>query len=488
MNFTSFEFFGFFGIFFFLYWLVFNRNAGTQNLFLLAANYIFYVWWDWRFLLLLIASSAINFFIGIQLAQSMNSRHRKLLLSLGLLQGLGGLIYFKYFNFFITSFKDGFASIGVNLSVHTLDIILPLGISYYTFRTLSYLLDIDKRKIKPTTDWVVFFNYVSFFPTLLSGPIDKAKMFIPQLEKKREFTYEKGTDGLRQILWGFFKKIVIADNCATFTNEIFDNFQSYHGATLLLGIFLFAIQLYCDFSGYSDMAIGFARMIGFDITKNFNFPYFAQNIADFWRRWHISLTSWMTEYVFTPLSIAFRDYGKMGLILAIVINLTLVGIWHGANWSFIFFGFMHGCLFIPLILMGTMNKKKTIAKGRFFPTFSQFLNIIGTFSLIMLTFVIFKTSSFANAAMYYKEMFSGLFHKGAYIETLHFLQWKNLLLLMLIIFLFLLTEWIGKEQDYAIEKLAAKWYKPLRWSFYLSLLIFVYYFAGERQQFIYFQF
>ncbi len=295
-------------------------------------------------------------------------------------------------------------------------------------------------------------------------------------------------NALRQILWGFFKKIVIADNCARFTNEIFDNFHNYHGSTLLLGLYLFAIQLYCDFSGYSDMAIGFSRLMGFNVTKNFNFPFFAQNIADFWRRWHISLTSWLTEYVFTPLSIALRDYNKVGLIIAIVINLTLCGIWHGARWSYIFFGFVHGCLFIPLILNGTLNKKKLLPKGNALPTVKQLLDMFLTFTLIVLSFAVFKSNNFHEAVTYYAEMFSGLFSKNAYVETFKFLLWENLIFLVVTILIFILIEWYGKEGNFAIEKFGIKWIKQARWAFYLTLLLFIYYFAGEKQQFIYFKF
>ena len=253
-----------------------------------------------------------------------------------------------------------------------------LGISFFTFRTLSYLLDIDKGKIKAEKNWVVFFAYVSFFPSILSGPIDRAKNLIPQLEKKRAFDYNQAIDGLRQILWGLFKKIVIADNCAPFVNQIFNNYQSYPSSSLLLGAFFYAIQIYADFSGYSDMAIGISRLMGFNITKNFDFPFFAQNIAEYWRKWHMSLTSWLTDYVFTPLSIAFRDYGKWGLTFAIIINFTIIGIWHGPNWTYVLFGFLHGCYFIPLILRGTMNKKNKIAKGKLFPSFRELINMLAT--------------------------------------------------------------------------------------------------------------
>ena len=241
---------------------------------------------------------------------------------------------------------------------------IPLGISFFTFRTISYVLDVYNENIEATKDWLVFFNYVAFFPSILSGPIDKSKLFIPQLETNRIFDYKEASSGIRQILWGLFKKVVVADNCSFFVNEIFGNNYDYSGATLLIGAIFFSFQLYADFSGYSDMAIGVSRVLGFNISKNFDFPFFSQNIAEFWRKWHISLTSWLTEYVFTPLNFSLRKLGKTGLIISILINFTICGIWHGANWTYILFGFIHGCLFIPLILNETLNKDNKLAQKK----------------------------------------------------------------------------------------------------------------------------
>ena len=406
MVFNSIEFVIYFTIFFLIYWVILKRNLLFQNYFLLIASCIFYAWWDWRFMILLLGSTLFNYILGIKISEASDESKKRIYLYLGVFQGVGLLVYFKYFNFFIASFTDLMNLIGFNSSYHTLKIILPLGISFYTFRTLSYLLDINNNKIKASKNWLVFFNYVTFFPSLMSGPIDKAKPLISQLEKLREFDYSKIVDGCRQVLWGLFKKLVIADNCAPLANNIFSNYQNLSASELLLGSFYYTVQLYADFSGYSDMAIGFSKMIGFNISKNFDYPFFAQNISDYWRRWHISLTSWLTEYVFTPLSIWLRDLGDLGLILAIIINIVVCGIWHGANWTYVLFGFVHGCYFIPLILKGTMNKKNKSSREALFPSLIEYKNIMLTFLLIILTNIIFRSNSCVESFLYYKKIFS----------------------------------------------------------------------------------
>jgi alginate O-acetyltransferase complex protein AlgI len=441
MIFNSIAFFCFFIVFYLLYWFVTNKNLKAQNLLILVASYFFYAWSDWRFLSYLIGSTVLNFILGIYIERSTNPRHKKLLLYIGLLQGIGGLIFFKYFNFFITSFNDAFRFFGLNPDLHLLRIIIPLGISFFTFRTISYLLDINKGKIKASTDWIIFFTYVAYFPSLVSGPIDRANNLIPQLEKKRVMNSNQTVDGLNQILWGFFKKIVVADNCSAYVSQIFHGYHTLPASSLLLGAFLYAIQIYADFSGYTDMAIGFSNLIGLRVTKNFNFPFFAQNIAEYWRKWHISLTSWLTEYVFTPLSISFRDYGNFGLILAIVINFTICGIWHGANWTYVLFGFLHGCYFIPLILRGTMNKKKKITQDKLLPSLKEFLNMLGTFTLVMLTLVIFRSDTIGQAFHY----LSGLFSLSLFTSPEMHL---NPLLFILVMFI---VEWLQRDKEFGLQ-------------------------------------
>jgi alginate O-acetyltransferase complex protein AlgI len=480
MVFNSYTFFAFFISFFFLYWFGF-KNLKMQNLLLLAGSYFFYAWADWRFLLFLVGVSALNFFLGIYIEKSPSEKNKKWLLYIGLLQGIGGLAFFKYYNFFVVSIKEALSTVNITAGLQTLDIIIPLGISFFTFRTISYLLDIEKGKLEATKDWVVFFNYVAFFPTILSGPIDKAKMFIPQLEKERTFDYDLAVNGMQQILWGFFKKIAIANSCAVITDEIFKNYQNLPASTLLIGAFFYTIQIYADFSGYSDMAIGFSKLLGFRITKNFEYPFFAQNIADFWRRWHISLTAWLTEYVFTPLSIAFRDYGNLGLVLAIVINFTIIGIWHGANWTYVLFGFLHGCYYIPLILNGTMNKKKKLSKDKNLPSLSEAINMVLTFILVMFTFVLFRAETIAQAFDYYRRLVSKS------LLALPVIDMQAAILTLFLTIIMLVTEWINRNEEHGLVIQSPNAYK--RWGVYTMLLLALFFFGvyGENQ-FIYFQF
>ena len=300
MLFNSIDFAIFLPIVFVLYWFVF-KTLKSQNILLIIASYVFYAWWDWRFLGLIIVSTLIDYSIGLAIDSEKNKKSKKALLTLSILLNLGILGFFKYYNFFIENFKDAFQLFGRDLDINYLNIILPVGISFYTFQTMSYSIDIYRNKIKPTTNLVAFASFICFFPQLVAGPIERASSFLPQVEKRRIFSYAKATDGLKQILWGLFKKMVIADNCAVFVNDIFENHANYSGSTLLFGAFLFTIQIYCDFSGYSDIAIGVSRLFGFNLKKNFAFPYFSRNIAEFWRRWHISLTTWFKDYFYIPI-------------------------------------------------------------------------------------------------------------------------------------------------------------------------------------------
>jgi alginate O-acetyltransferase complex protein AlgI len=486
MLFNSIDFAIFIAIFFLLYWFAAQKNLRFQNILLLVACYFFYAWWDWRFLSLLIASSLLNYYLGIQIAKSTNDKRRSILVGTGLVQGIGMLFFFKYYNFFITSFQNAFSIINVHFSIHTLQLILPLGISFYTFRTISYILDINNEEIKPTTNWVAFFTYVAFFPSLISGPIDRAKLLIPQLEKKRTFDYNQVTDGMRQILWGLFKKLVVADNCAVITNQVFDNYATLPASSLVMGAMFYSFQVYADFSGYSDMAIGVARLLGFNITKNFNFPFFAQNIAEFWQRWHISLTSWMTDYVYTPLSFIFRKYKKAGMIMAITINFVLVGLWHGANWTFIVFGFVQACYFTPLIIRGKMNIGTKLEAGKLFPSLVQFRNMLITFILVTVANIIFRSNSVWHALDYYKHIFSASIFSypvlGSKIGAL------TLSVAVIFSFFVLCIEWLGKDKGYGLAILTQRFSKPVRWFLYYLIAMVIFLFAGKDQQFIYIQF
>ena len=482
MLFNSIEFASFFITFSILYWFVLNKNLKLQNLLLLVTSYSFYAYTDWRFLALLIIVSLFNFFLGIIIEK--NETKKSLFVFIGVLQGVGMLLYFKYFNFFIDSINKTFSSLGFGFSLNTLKIIVPLGISYFTFKTISYVIDIGNGKQKANKNWLIYFNYVAFFPTILSGPIDNGRSFIPQLNNHRLLDYEKLTDGIRQISWGLLKKVVIADNIAILINPIIDDYSTVSSSSLLLAVVLYPIQMYADFSGYSDMAIGFSRMIGFNVTKNFDYPFFSRNIAEFWRKWHISLTSWLTEYVFTPLSLAFRYYGRLGIILSVIINLTVVGLWHGGNWTYVVFGITNGLFFIPLVLNGTMLKRSKYEKGRFFPKGREFLEIMYTYFFIVFTFIIFRSPNIFEAFDIIKSIFS-----KSIIDLPDLSFEPNARLIICLSLIFMAIEWMTKEYNYALERIAQIKNNLFRWGIYW-VLIFTVICLGvfEQSQFIYFQF
>lgn len=486
MNLTSINFIAFFVIFFVIYWICSSRIK-LQNLVLLAGSYAFYGFASWRFLVLLIVLSLLNYALGLAIEQTKTNMTRRIFLLLGLLIGIGSLAYFKYFNFFIESFNQLFTGMGLHFIMNTLKIIMPLGISYYTFKTLSYLLDVDKGKVKAERNVVVFSNYIVFFPTIMAGPIDLGRNFLPQLQARRHLNYEQTSKGLRQILWGFFKKAVIANNLVLITDPIFEHYQQYASLTLILGALLYAIQLYADFSGYSDMAIGLGRLLGFQVTRNFDFPFFAQNIAEFWRKWHISLTAWLTEYVFTPLSISFRNWGKTGLILAVVINFTLCGLWHDASWNYVLFGFVHGLLFIPLILKGTMNKRNKEVKSTIIPSVSQAIKMSSTFLIVVLTFILFRTKNPGDAIGYLKGIFS--LSGGEISPFEQYLIRGNAFVTVFLLITFFILEWTGRTGQYAIEKIGANAPQYLRWAFYALLLFLIGMFSPTSESpFVYLKF
>ena len=348
MLFNSLDFAIFLPIVFVLYWFVTDKRLQWQNLLIVVVSYVFYGWWDWRFLSLLFFSSSVDYWVGLVLEREQSPSKRKLYLWASLGTNLALLMFFKYYNFFVDNFVIAFTFFGINISARSLNIILPVGLSFYTFQSMSYGIDVYRRKLKPTKDFVTFLAFVSFFPQLVAGPIERATHLLPQFYIKRNFDYDKAVDGLRQALWGFFKKMVIADNCAVHADMIFNNSSEYTGSTLLLGAFFFAFQIYGDFSGYSDIAIGISRLFGFDLMKNFNFPYFSRDIAEFWRRWHISLSTWFRDYLYYPLG------GSRGGVLKTIRNTLIVflvsGFWHGANWTFVVWGLLNALYFMPLVL------------------------------------------------------------------------------------------------------------------------------------------
>ncbi len=395
---------------------------------------------------------------------------------------LGFLGVFKYYNFFAASFVSGLTLLGFKANFGTLQVVLPVGISFYTFHGLSYIIDIYKNRIKPERGFINYSVFVSFFPLLVAGPIERATHLLPQILKKRTFEYAKAIDGLRQILWGLFKKIVIADNCAEYANTIFTNSGAYPGSTLVFGALFFTFQIYCDFSGYSDIALGVARLFGIDLLRNFAFPYFSRDIAEFWRRWHISLSSWFKDYVYIPLG------GSKGSIWLKIRNTFIIflvsGFWHGANWTFIMWGFLNALYIMPSIVFNTnRNNLEIVGKGKLLPTLKDFFNIGITFSLTVFAWIFFRADSVTNAFKYISEIFSvSLFTRPKFPGM------EKAAPIYLMLFILLIIEWIGREQQYAIEKLGAKWYKPLRWTMYYAIIVAIFHFTGNEQQFIYFQF
>lgn len=387
------------------------------------------------------------------------------------------LCLFKYFNFFSENLAQLFRLFGAELDWVTLDILLPVGISFYTFQALSYTIDVYKKNIEPTHDVVSFFAYVSFFPQLVAGPIERATNLLPQFYKSRTFDYGKAVDGMRQILWGLFKKIVVADNAATAVNEIFNNYSDLNGSTLLLGGVLFAFQIYGDFSGYSDIAIGTARLFGIDLMRNFNFPYFSRDIAEFWRRWHISLNTWFRDYIYIPLG-GSRRGTKIAIRNTFVIFLVS-GFWHGANWTFIAWGAFHALLFLPLLLLKKNRKfTDTVSQSRWYPTVGELLNMGVTFFLVVIGWIIFRADNITQAYDYLSRMFSASFF------TMPVLMNKRALFFITIL---VIVEWVGRRNQHALERISFR-NRALRWMCYYLIVIIVMLFAGQQGAFIYFQF
>ena len=475
------EFVLFFFILFNLYWFLPNNNVKKQNWLLVLANYAFYAWIDWKFVALLFASTQLVFMAAIAYHKSTNESRKKFLYLGSLIYAIGVLGFFKYFNFFIQSFVDFFKLVNINLTISQLKILIPIGISFYSFRLISYIIDISREKIEPIKDALVFHNYISFFPTILSGPIDRANKFLPLLEEKRTFSYPLCVLAFRQILWGLFKKMVIADNCAEITANVFDNFMALPASSLVLGAILYTVQMYSDFSGYSDIAIGFGKLLGFEVNKNFNYPFFATNIAEFWRNWHMSLTTWLTEYVFTPLTIIFRNLGKWGLILSITINFAICGLWHGASWTYVLFGVLNGIYFIPVILGDKMYKKRK--KGAKYSVV-DFLKMVMVFSMFMLSLLIFRASSMTDFFHQMSHLFSGSLFEVPYIP------FNKPLIIQTSIFIVVMfvAEWFTKQYDFPLFKIEQKLSKPLRYTVYYLILIAILVFQTKTENFIYVQF
>ena len=465
---------------FLLYWFAMPQKIKPQNLLILIASYCFYGWWDWRFLSLVIFSSLTDYFVGLKIAESGESKHRKWWLYVSLFFNLGLLGVFKYYGFFVDSFIDMFQAMGYHLNERSTSIILPVGISFYTFQTLSYSIDIYRGRLKPTKNLLSFLAFVSFFPQLIAGPIERASNLLPQFDKVRKFDMEKAKDGLRQMLWGLFKKVVMADFLGAAVDDIVGNYSQFSGSILLLGVIFFAIQLYCDFSGYSDVAIGTARMLGFNLMRNFNYPFFARDMLDFWRRWHISLTTWFKDYVFLSMSKGKVVKDKWIVIRNYILTFTISGLWHGANWTFVIWGLLHGLFQVPYLLWPQLRSKiqqtrpPFTIKGTLKAAFQMGL----TFGLNLLALVFFFSESVSFALNYYAAMFSrSLFTiPGFYRERIYMSV------------AFIAAEWYMMNQKKVHPMQIGHWHPVLRWALYYAITILILYNNYDRRAFVYFQF
>lgn len=473
MIFNSIEFFVFLPVVFAIYWLLKN-NIRLQNTFVVVASYFFYGWWDWRFLLLIAFTSLCSYASGYYIGKSSNNRKAKWITAANIVVNLLILGVFKYYNFFVQSFVALFPSIQADRLL--LNIILPVGISFYTFQALSYSIDVYRQKLQPTHDIMAFFAYVSFFPQLVAGPIERATSLLPQFNKPRQFDYTTAVDGCRQMLWGLFKKMVVADRCGAFVDPIWNNYSSYSGSTLLIAAICFTFQIYGDFSGYSDIAIGTAKLFGIKLRRNFNVPYFSRDIAEFWRRWHISLTTWFRDYLYIPLG--GSRVSKAKVVRNTFIIFLVSGLWHGANWTFVAWGAYHALLFLPLILLGK-NRRYTniVAEGRLVPSFKEFVQMALTFALAVVGWIIFRSISISQACDFISHMM--------HVSTVSKSEFPGLSLLFAL--LMLIVEWLNrtKEHGLVMDAVKKRW---MRYTIYYALVFAIIFYSHQSESFIYFQF
>lgn len=473
MLFNSLDYALFLPIVFLLYWFVFNKNLKSQNVLLLISSYFFYACWNWKFLALILFSTAVNYYFGKWINQK--TTHSKKLLWTGVLINLIVLGFFKYYNFFLENFIDVFRIFGTELNITPLKIILPIGISFYTFQGIAYLVDVYKKEMQPSKNLLSFSIFITFFPQLVAGPIERASHLLPQINTKRFFNYNQAINGLKLIALGLFEKMVIADNCAVIVNNVFENYGTESGSTLFFTAILFSFQIYGDFCGYSHIAIGSANLLGFNLTKNFNYPYLAQNIADFWRRWHISFSYWLRDYIYFPLGGSKKgEYKKIR-------NLTIVflvsGIWHGADWTFVIYGAIHALLYIIFIYYRKWTKNIVLFSSKITDMLYSFTAIVVTFLLLTVARVFFRAENYTQSIEYLKQMFTdSLFEKP---------NMSKLFILLLFGFLFL--EWLQRNKGHLLDLSSVK-SKFVRYGIYISVIVLVLYNAGNGQDFIYFQF
>ena len=482
MLFNSFEFIVFFAVVFLMHWFVFKKSYYSQNILILVSSYFFYGWWDFRFLSLIFLSTLTDYTIGICLGKTIKDKIRKRLLFCSLLFNLGLLGVFKYYNFFIDSFVEGFSFFNVQISLSTINIILPVGISFYTFQTLSYTIDVYRKKLSPLSDFISFATFVAFFPQLVAGPIERATNLIPQLLNKRKFNYLQSVQGIRLIIYGMFKKVVIADSLAFMVDRIFEDYTQFDGGVLWLGAIYFAIQIYCDFSGYSDIAIGTAKLFGIELMSNFKFPYFSRNIGEFWRRWHISLSSWFQAYIYVPLGGSRQ--GKYKTIINVFIVFLISGFWHGANWTFILWGILHAVIFIPLLVLGQNTKYKNtiLAEHSKLPSLKEFFSVLSVFSIVTFCWIFFRSESITDAFGFIGRIFTDF----SYLSYSHPMGYRMIDYYILILF-FVFYEFLIRKDERSPFNFKSK---VLRFIIYAVIIFCMLLFYDDNidRSFIYFQF
>ena len=483
MLFNSLEYFIFLPIVYVLYWFVFNKKLTLQNLLILVSSYIFYGWWDWRFLFLIILSTGVDYSVGLKIFNSDNQIIRKRWLWVSVIFNVGLLGFFKYFNFFIDSWIDMVSLTGYTIkSTWTLRVILPVGISFYTFQTMSYSFDIYYKKLKPTKDFLSFATFVGFFPQLVAGPIERASNLLSQILNKRNFSYKQSVEGIKLILWGLFKKVVIADSLAPIVDDIFANYPDYSGSTLILGVILFSFQVYGDFSGYSDIAIGTAKLFGVELLSNFKFPSFARNVAEYWQRWHISLSTWFRHYIYIPLG--GSRVSKLKSVRNITIIFLVSGFWHGANWTFIIWGAIHAILFIPVFLMGRnrMYMGNVVGENSLFPSIKEVFQVILTFGLVTFSRIFFRSASVTDAFNYLDRIVTDF-----RFELYHHPLGYRMIDYFILISVFTFYEYLIRKDERNPFKFKSKVVRFVIYSIViLSMLLF--YDDNIDRSFIYFQF
>jgi alginate O-acetyltransferase complex protein AlgI len=477
MFFNSLTFAIFLPLVFILYWFVFSKTKSTQNAFLVVVSYYFYSCWDFRFLFLLLFSTVLCYYTGIQIEKNTQGNKRKFWFWLSVIFNLGFLAIFKYYNFFAVSFSEALNNIGLHSSPLLLDVILPVGISFYTFHGLSYVIDIYYKRIQSEKKVIDYALFVSYFPLLVAGPIERATHLLPQVKLKRNFDFEKAKEGIYQIIWGLVKKVVIADTCASYANAIFDNYTSMNSLSLLLGAVYFAFQIYGDFSGYSDMALGMSKLFGLDLLRNFNYPYFSRDIAEFWRRWHISLSSWFRDYLYIPLG------GSRGSKIKQVRNVFVIfvvsGFWHGANWTFLAWGFINALYFLPSLLLGTnRNNMETAELHWDRNSIKTFFDILATFLLSCLAWIFFRANTISIAFDYIRRIFTEQTFSFQYLVNE---RYSNEMLLMVLAFV--LVEWNCR---YKVEPISGKYSITKMTLCILAIIALGTY--SDYKEFIYFQF